>query len=207
MTRLTIDRRTSLQWMLAAAAGPLWSHAGAAVAKPNGYGTDPKLVRSYRPGELWPLSFSEPQRVLAAALCGLIIPADARSPGAAEIGVHHFIDEWISAPYPAHVKDRALVLQGLAGLDRESHARFGRAFAAADEAQQTKICDDICLAAKAASEFKDAAAFFARYRDLTAGGFFTTPEGMRDIGFVGNVPSQTFDGPPAAVLKIVGVAG
>jgi len=210
-----MDRRTSLQWMLAAAAGPLGSlgslaqHAAAAVPipAPTGYGTDPKLVKSYRSGELWPLTFSAAQRLLAASLCRLIIPADAHSPSAADVGVPVFIDEWISAPYPAHAKDRLQILQGLEWMDRESQARFGRPFAAADEAQQVLICDDICFARKAAPPFKPAAAFFARFRDLTAGGFYTTPDGTKDLGFVGNVPSQNFDGPPADVLKIVGVDG
>jgi hypothetical protein len=50
-----------------------------------------------------------------------------------------------------------------------------------------------------------AAVFFARFRDLTAGGFYTTPQGTKDLGFVGNRPSTTFEGPSEAVLGIVGV--
>ena len=51
------------------------SPAVAAVA-PRGYGTDPDLVKSYRAGQLWPLTMNEAQRRTAAALCALIIPAD-----------------------------------------------------------------------------------------------------------------------------------
>jgi len=206
-----MDRRESLQWMLAAAALPsMW---GDAVAKPTksakakGYGTDPDLVKSHKVGALWPLTMTAAQRRTAAALCDVIIPADEHSPGAAELGVHVFIDEWISAPYPAHTKDRALVVQGLAWMDVESQRRFGRPFAEAAQAQQRAVCDDICFVPKAAPQFAQAATFFARYRDLTAGGFYTTPQGAKDLRFVGNVASATFDGPPAEVLKIVGVQG
>lgn len=203
-----MDRRESMQWMLAAAALPsMWGDAIAKPAKGNGYGTDPDLIKSHRIGALWPLTMTPAERQAAAALCAVIIPADEQSPGAAELGVHVFIDEWISAPYPSHATDRALVVQGLAWMDAESQRRFGRPFAEAAEAQQRAICDDICFVPKAAAPFARAAAFFARYRDLTAGGFYTTPQGAKDLRFVGNVASASFDGPPPEVLKIVGVAG
>jgi hypothetical protein len=203
-----MDRRSTLQWILAAAALPLWEQAGAATPrrKAVGVGTDPDLVKTYRSGELWPLTFTEPQRRTAAALCGLIIPADEHSPSAADLQVHLFIDEWISAPYPAHTKDRKQLLKGLAWIDAEARRRFGKSFVEAGETQQRAICDDICLKTQAAPRFADAAKFFARFRDLTAGGFYTTPQGAKDLRFVGNVPSEKFDGPPLAVLTLVGVS-
>jgi hypothetical protein len=42
---------------------------------------------------------------------------------------------------------------------------------------------------------------------LTVGGFYTTPEGMRDLGYVGNVALARFDGPPPEVLRKVGLEG
>lgn len=50
------------------------------------------------------------------------------------------------------------------------------------------------------------AAFFKRFRDLAFGAWCTTPEGMKAIGYVGNAPSGTFDGPPPEALKHVGLA-
>ena len=55
-------------------------------------------------------------------------------------------------------------------------------------------------------EFAKAAKFFAKFRDLTAGGFYTTPVGMKDIGYTGNVPLEKFDGPPLEALKKAGLA-
>jgi len=203
-----MDRRASIQWMLAAAALPSLSGGATAASakKPTGYGTDPKLNQSYRSGELWPLSFNAAQRRCAGALCGLIIPADERSPSAAELEVHLFIDEWVSAPYPEHAKDKALIATGLAWLDAESRRRFKRLFADTDPAQQQEIGDEICWEAKALKQLATQARFFARFRDLTAGGFYTTPQGMKDLGFVGNTPSAHFEGPPQAVINIVGVS-
>lgn len=211
-----MDRRDTLQWMLAASAALATEvSAGATPAlrahKSNnggkGYGSDPTLTRTYRSGETWPLTFTAEQRRTAQTLCGLIIPADEHSPGAAQLKVHLFIDEWVSAPYSTQLKDRPVIVNGLAWLDAESRRRFaGQRFDQLSVAQQCQIADDICWVEKARPEFAEAAAFFARFRDLTAGGFYTTPEGSRDIGFVGNVPSVSFDGPPPQVLKIVGVS-
>ena len=222
-----MERRTTLKWVLAAAGAmasphPLVygldrhrSHAHASdkhsipdLPAREGYGTDPDLSKVYKPGEVWPLTLTGPQRDTARILCDLIIPADASSPGASEVGVVDFIDEWISAPYKRQREDRVVVLGGLAWLDTEAARRHGRvrSFATLSQEQQTAICDNICLVAKAKPRFVKAAKFFARYRDLTAGGFYTTPQGRQDVRYVGNVPLTHFDGPPPEVLKKVGLA-
>ena len=203
-----MDRRQTLQWMLAASAAlgaELSAGATPATRKARGYGTDPKLTPTYRSGELWPLTFTAEQTRTAQALCALIIPADEHSPSAAQLKVHLFIDEWVSAPYPDQISAKDVIVRGLAWLDAESRSRFGQVFAELDVAAQAQIADDICWVQKARPEHAAAARFFKRFRDLTAGGFYTTPEGSKDVGFVGNVPSVTFDGPPLKVLQIVGV--
>jgi Gluconate 2-dehydrogenase subunit 3 len=208
------DRRTAIKWMLTAAASttllrnfaPAATPVPAAAVSGPGYGTDPVLAHTYKPGDIWPLTMNETQRRTAAALCAIIIPADATSPSAAQLGVHDFIDEWISAPYPDQALDRPIILDGLGWVETEAQRRFDRDFAALATPEQAAICDDICAAGNAAPSFAVAAAFFARFRDLTAGGFYSTPEGMKDIGYVGNVPLATFDGPPAEVLKKLGLA-
>ena len=204
-----IDRRTTIKWVLAAwAAVPhLQQRAIGAEAASDikGYGTDPDLTKIYGPGELWPLTLTPVQRRTAATLCDVIIPEDAESPGASAVGVVDFLDEWISAPYPAQREDRTMILRGLAWLDTEAMRRFAAVFALLDEPQKAAICDDICHVPKAKPEFAEAAEFFARYRDLTAGGFYTTPAGTKDLKYVGNVPLARFDGPPPEVLRKVGV--
>jgi hypothetical protein len=207
-----MDRRTALKWLATAAASTALLDsalvgATAPAARPAaGYGSDPDLLRTYKPGDLWPLTFSDAQRTTAAALCDVIIPADAKGPAASAVQVQDFIDEWISAPYPGHDADRKLILDGLAWLDRESRQRFQNDFVNLIARQRNAICDDICYAPQAKPEFRTAAQFFRRYRDLTAGGYYSTPEGMRDIGYVGNVAMEKFEGPPPEVLKKLGLA-
>ncbi|HEV2435571.1 MAG TPA: gluconate 2-dehydrogenase subunit 3 family protein [Verrucomicrobiae bacterium] len=199
-----LDRREAIKWMLAATATVSllnFRSFGASAPAATGYGTDPNLMKDYKPGDLWPLTFTREQHRAVAALCDVIIPADDKSPSASSLGVPDFIDEWISAPYPGQRADREDILPGLAWLDKESKKRFERVFADLNDEQKHDICDDICFVPKARPDFKSAAYFFAKFRNLTAGGFYTTPRGWKDIQYLGNVALAKFDGPPPEVLK------
>jgi len=203
-----LPRREAIKWVLAASAtlSLLDLRAfGAAASAPKGYGLDANLLETYNPGDLWPLTLTDAQRRTATALCDVVIPADDKSPAASALQVVDFIDEWISAPYDPQQQQRATVVNGLIWLESESQKRFKNAFSQLSPVQQHAICDDICFAPKAAPEFTSAAAFFSIFRDLTAGGFYTTPAGWKDIGYVGNVALTHFDGPPPAVLKHIGL--
>jgi hypothetical protein len=211
-----MDRRTTIKWVLAVSASwPLrQAHAGSAAevapAEPlralKGYGTDPDLLKTYHPGEVWPLTFTAPQRQLAGVLSDLIIPTDEHSGSATSVGVVDFIDEWVSAPYPDCQRARPVVLAGFSWLDDEAARRFGKGFVALDAREHTAICDDICDAARAEPARRDAARFFAVYRDLTAAGFYSTPVGRKDLGYIGNVPLERFDGPPVELLRKLNLA-
>ena len=206
---MRVDRRTALKWVLAASAA-LQLPTGVALAQEtarsvSGYGKDPNLLKIHQIGELWPLTLNEQQRATATVLSDLIIPADDESPAASKVGVIDFIDEWISAPYPNNQRDKPIVVQGLAWLDQESQRRFKNNFSALMEKERVAICDDLSVA-KPTAQFEEAAKFFVRYRSLTAGGYYTTPMGMKDLRYVGNVAMTTFEGPPPEVLKKLGLA-
>lgn len=206
-----MDRRTTIKWVLAASASWRLARAGSTGAAPatrvdptpalKGYGTDPDLLKTYHRGEVWPLTLSVPQRQLAGVLADLIIPADEHSGSASSVGVVDFIDEWVSAPYPDCQRDRPIVLAGFAWLETEAAERFGKGFAALDAGQRTAICDDICDPSRVAPARREAARFFASYRDLTAAGFYSTPPGRKDLGYIGNVPLTHFEGPPPELLR------
>ena len=210
-----MDRRTTIKWVFAAAATAPTLQVFGYTPEPfardvaggqTGYGTDPELLKEWRPGGPWPLTLSVAGRLTTTALCDLVIPADDHSPAASSVGVVDFIDEWISAPYPQQRGDREIVVPGLIWIEAEAQKRFSQAFAALNDAQKNAIADDICSADKAASQFKTAAKFFAKFRDLTAGGFYTTPVGWKDLGYVGNVSLTEYPGPPLAALKKAGLA-
>jgi hypothetical protein len=209
-----MDRRLAIKWMLAAGAGAVLADtlslaapqdAAAGAAAPRGYGTDPDLVRPYKAGDYWPLTLTGEQLRTTAALCDVIVPAEGSVPSASGVGVPDFIDEWVSAPYPNYVKDRKTILEGLAWIEGESQKRFGRGFADAAPGQRVALCEDIAPEAAAGSPLEAPSKFFRRFRNLTTAGFFTTPVGMRDLGYVGNVPLATFDGPPADLVAKLGL--
>jgi len=197
-----MDRRSAIKWMIAASASVsvlrTSSLTGGSATK--GYGTDPKLLEAYKSGDFWPLTLTEAQRKTVSALCDIIIPADDVSPSASQVQVPDFIDEWISAPYPHQKTDRKQILEGLQWLEAESAKRFHKSFADLEDNKKRAICDEICYLPTAKAELKQAAAFFAKVRDLTAGGFYTTAEGMNDIRYIGNIALERFDGPPPEVL-------
>ncbi|HKQ13322.1 MAG TPA: gluconate 2-dehydrogenase subunit 3 family protein [Steroidobacteraceae bacterium] len=194
-----LDRRTAIKWVLAASAALRLPNASfdalAAAPAAQGYGKDPNLMKVYKAGDLWPLTLSKEQRVTATALCDLIIPADDTSPAASKVGVVDFLDEWISAPYPEHAEDRKTIVDALGKVEGEAQRRFKTPFAKLSAQQMSTIADAIVEEA-----------YFKRYRELTAGGFYTTPVGVRDLKYVGNVAMATFEGPTQDVLKRLGLA-
>jgi hypothetical protein len=214
-----IDRRMALKWIGAAAASAaLFPHASAqdrlkrqpgapAGNGGNRIGWDPVLNKAYAPGDLWPLTLTAKQRKAAASLTDLILPPD--NPGdklPSQLGVQEFIDEWISSPYDETAKDRPVITEGLDWLDAEAQRRFQKDFADLAEPQKCAIADDICGKTAVKKEFKSAQNFFGRFRYLAASGYYTTPQGWKDVGYVGNVPTVNFDGPTPEALKHLGLA-
>jgi len=173
-----------------------------AATGPRGTPSDPDLIH---PRIWWDKQLTQAELVTLAALTDTIIPADGTSPSASAVGVPDYIDEWASAPYDWAREGIVKIRSGLAWLDEESGRRFGKAFAAVDQADRNAIADDICFLPRAKPEHQEAARFFDMIRDLTATGFYTTAEGMRDLGYVGNVPLDRFDGPPREVLERLGL--
>ncbi|MFM2287795.1 MAG: hypothetical protein RL684_938 [Pseudomonadota bacterium] len=206
------DRRRTLQWVAAALgagglglgtrAGAAAGASGAAAApgasglpplpRGPGYGTDPDLLRDYRPGDVWPLTFNARQREVAAVLCDLVIPADGRSPSASAVGVVGFIDEWVSAPYARQQADRVPVLDCLDALEQAAQAQHGGPYAT--------------LAAPAQVALFTQHAGFQKLRGLVCAGFYSTPEGARDLQYMGNSPSVQFAGPSPTVQRAAGYA-
>lgn len=217
-----VDRRTTLKWMAATMAAscagchgedrrlgeeiPDRPSAGllgtAAAPAAEGYGADPRLIDPTLP---WPLTLTAAQREAAAALCDVILPADERTPAASAVGVPDFIDEWVSAPYPRQQEDRALILEGLEWLERESRERFGTGFAAAAAGERDALVAAIAEDAPQAAHGQGV--FFRRFRYLAVGAFYTTEAGSADIGYLGNVPIQgDYPGPTEeAMAHLAGV--
>lgn len=165
--------------------------------------TDPDMLSPVVP---WEMVLTDEEMRYVAALADVIIPADERSPAASAVGVPDYINEFVSAP--AHKEHLTRLRGGLAWLNREARERFGAVdFPALTPAQQQEICDEICFELDSPEALKPQARFFDGFRDWVSTGFWTTEEGMRDLGYMGNVPLPSWDGPPAEVLERLGLAG
>lgn len=204
-----LSRRDVIKWFIAAGAAsqamPFVSLGQDAVPGAQGYGTDPKVTGIYNAGDFWPLTLSSSQRATVTALADAILPADDHGPAASALRVPDFIDEWVSAPYPKQKNDRETILDGLKWIDQESTRRYQKTFSELVANQQSAICDNLCIQNHKDANLKKAASFFRSFTSLCMGAYFGTPEGWRAIGYVGNLPSATFDGPPQAVLDKLGI--
>jgi len=204
-TAETIARREALKLVVAgAAAAPLVGFGSECepVTRPAWLTTDPDLVNPVVP---WDNILTDSELKTVTALCDNILPKDDVSPSASAAGIPEFINEWVSAPYPDQERDRQIIRGGLVWLDIESGKRFDARFHALDEERQRAICDDIHHEPDAAPEFKRAAVFFDRFRWLTLCGFYTTGEGRRDVGYIGNIPLDKFPGATQEQLKYLGL--
>mgnify|MGYP003385666640 CR=1 FL=1 len=180
-----IDRRTAITWIgvvgaaTAAAAGVVvYGPKMGGKAEAKGYGTDPNLVEPAKAP--WPRILTPDQLQTAAILADYILPASTTAPSASALGVPDFIDEWVSAPYPDQVASRSRIVPGLNDLGRE--------------VLKAGVSDRA-----AALKALHGTPFYVSFRKLTVGAYYTTEEGFKDIGYIGNVARVSDPGPSDAV--------
>ena len=170
---------------VAAAESAPWSMQRPAPVDASGYGTDPDLVH---PAAVpWPRTLTERQTGTLSLLVDILIPEEGDLPSASKVGTVEVIDEWISAPYPTQQQHRALLLSGLDWCDRESVRRTGARFAASTPEERERIVAQLA-GTSGPAELEGPRRFFSILRSLTAGAYYTSPEGVRELGYVGNVP-------------------
>jgi hypothetical protein len=114
--------------------------------------------------------------------------------------------DWLLADREASEASRLSMRGGLAWLDREARDRFDTTFVAASDAQRRQILDDIAWPAKAPPGTSQGVAFFNRFRDMTASGFFSSAIGWKDLQYLGNVSLAQWGGCPPAALEKLGVS-
>ena len=173
----------------------------AAGKGPRGTPSDPVLIGAKVP---WPMLLTPPEMTTITALCDTIIPADDKSPAASKVGAPAYLNEYVSAPTRGN--DLVLVRGGIMWINGESMTRFNKPFHQLSDTERTAICDDICFVPNAKPGHVAGALFFDKVRDLTAGAFYTTEAGWKDIGYIGNRPMPEFKGPPVELLKQLGLA-
>lgn len=215
-----MSRRESLKWLGLLAAGSAvslttgctkaldqtptsnsaghWPDLDIKPVTATGYGQDPNLVMP--PESPWPLTLTADELTLVALLSDYIVPREGSIPSASELQVPAVINEWVSAPYEGQQRDRVKILNALAWINDEAQLRFKKAFVALDEQQHRAILDDIAYYnEQTPAQFQRVGKAFLRFKELVLAAFFCTPEGCKDIGYLGNVPiAGDYPGPSEA---------
>ncbi|HVS96006.1 MAG TPA: gluconate 2-dehydrogenase subunit 3 family protein [Puia sp.] len=145
--------------------------------------------------------FTPDEMATITVLVDIIIPRDNISGSASDAKVPEFI-EFIVKDVPSH---QTPMRGGLRWLDMQCLNRWGKGFRDCQPAQQMEMVDAIAWPDKAKPEMAQGVAFFNLMRNLTASGFYTSPIGVKDLGYMGNVPNQ-WNGVPDDVLKQYGLA-
>jgi gluconate 2-dehydrogenase gamma chain len=141
-------------------------------------------------------AFFTPDEIATITLLGdIIIPRDEVSGNASDAKVPDFM-EFIVKDMPEH---QTQLRGGLRWLDVQCLNRFGKAFKDCEHPQQMEMVDEIAWPKKTKPGMMQGVVFFNLMRDLVATGFYTSEIGVKDIGYIGNVPNQ-WNGVPEDVL-------
>jgi gluconate 2-dehydrogenase gamma chain len=169
----------------------------AEAAEPTAAGEEPQQA------PYSPKFFTRREWQLVRMLSDYVIPRDARSGSATDAKVPEFMD-FLLSDKDASATNQNAMRGGLAWIDNESRRRFSRTFVTATDAQRRQILDDIAFPRRAKPEFSHGVAFFSRFRDMTASGFFSSSMGWKDVQYIGNV-FHHWDGCPPPALNKLGV--
>lgn len=140
--------------------------------------------------------FTPHEMATLTVLVDIIVPKDNVSGSATDAKVPEFL-EFIVKDMPYH---QTPMRGGLRWLDMQCLKQFEKSFVGCSEAQRIAMVDQIAYPAKAKPEMKQGVAFFNLARNLTMTGFYTSEIGVKDLGYLGNVPNQ-WNGVPEDVLK------
>lgn len=181
------SRRTLLRNLaLVALAGPLTEEAAGQVHQ------HVAEAKKKAAGVYKPKYFTAHEFETLAVLSEMIIPG-ARAAGAAE-----FVDLLASN----NMEFAAPFSGGMLWLDHEFERRFQTDFLKAGAAQRKEVLDVIAYRKNATPELGPGIEFFDLARRMAADAYFTSREGVKAIGFMGNGAAAKFE-VPAAVLEYV----
>jgi hypothetical protein len=170
-----LERREVLRIMALAAAA---SGQGGFSRWAFAHGHEARL--QVRPSRYTPSFCSTSEYSMVERLADLILPSDG-SPGAREAGVAEFIDFMVwsdpALQYPFRY--------GLAWLDAHACRRGGKPFLEMNEAEQTALLEPLADQDRAGPGVDEGRAFFAKMRELTVMGFYTSRIGLAELEYPG----------------------
>ncbi|MBL8239710.1 MAG: gluconate 2-dehydrogenase subunit 3 family protein [Bryobacterales bacterium] len=173
-------------------------------------------------GKYKPKVFHEHEWATLTRLSELVVPADAQSGSAVDAGAPQFIDLLCSQNQDLTV----IFTGGLSWMDAEMRKRAGKEFVAASATEQTALLDAIVAAERTVREQAADTALFARApqykgfsdytvkpgtdlapgvrffdwaRRLIVDAFYTSPIGIKDVNYIGNLAVSKYEVPQEAI--------
>jgi hypothetical protein len=167
--------------------------------------------------------FNEREFRTLERLSELIVPADEGGPSGREGGAPEFIDLLSSQ----NAELAGIFTGGMLWLDNASNHRYGKRFAEAAEEQQTALLDSLVAAegeatggdtrwetreygrfsvfgVRTASDMRRGLVFFDWARRLIVDAYYTSPAGIKDLGFEGNASHTEYKVPQESIDFAVG---
>jgi len=116
-------------------------------------------------------------------------------PGASDAGAAEFID-FLSS----HNDELAAIFNGGFGwLDNYMQKTYGADFLNAAAAQQTELLDKLAYAKNRMPETAPGVHFWTWTRNMVVDAYYTSPAGVKDLGYMGNGAMKVFNVPQEAV--------
>ncbi len=199
-----ISRRDALKSLGALHLGVTFGLSGSSLQQASQAVAAAPQSAARRASKYVPKFFTAHEWRTVRLLVDYVIPRDARSGSATDAKVPEFMD-FLMADKDGSATSKLAMRGGLAWLDGESRRRYEKNFVTVTDAQRRLVLDDIAWPKKAPAELSHGVAFFNRFRDLTASGFFSSEMGWRDVRYVGNVALPEWNGCPPEALRKLGV--
>lgn len=128
-------------------------------------------------------------------LADLIIPPDEKWPGAVGSGACEFIDLLASQ----NPKLLAIYTGGIAWVDQNMKRRYSSDFVSAKPNQQAALLDLIAYRKNESPELGPGIEFFEWARRMVVDAYYTSPIGIKAIGYMGNTAVAKFEIPQEAI--------
>jgi hypothetical protein len=128
-------------------------------------------------------------------LADYIVPAEGDLGGATAAGA----PEWIDLMASENPQLLAIYTGGIAWLDHAIERRGGPNFVDATAEQQTAMLDLIAYRKNESPELGPGIKFFEWARKMVVDAYYTSPIGIKDLGYMGNTALSKFEVPQEAI--------
>ena len=139
--------------------------------------------------------FEESELAMITTLGNIILPPNEKG-SIEEAGVPEFI-EVMAKDYPDF---QTPIRGGLMWLNNYCNREFGLTFIKCSQDRQKQVLDQIAYPDPEVEEQLFEIQFFSLIRNLVVTGYFTSEIGIKELGYIGNIPNQ-WNGVPTHILE------